>query len=161
MYYYIWALHYIGAVEQMEYEFQDFNIENHNIIFGGNSEEDILLSIPFAEETPQCIMDKLNKLINQGMEEWASLGTWNGILEQAHMPKAEDLLLNARMQISYDHNLGVKYYIAITITDFHIKPDMTGICIDKDVVVNSSSELYNDFVAYCRYQLDKLLFPVT
>lgn len=43
-------------------------------------------------------------------------------------------------------------------TDFEIKPDMTGICIDKDVLVSQSSELYNEFVAYCRYQLDKLLF---
>lgn len=74
------------------------------------------------------------------------------------MPEPKDLLLNARMQINYDHNLGVQYYIAITITDFEFKLDMTGICIDKDVLVNSSSGLHNGFVAYCRYQLDKLLF---
>ena len=92
------------------------------------------------------------------MDEWARLGTWDGILEQAYMPEPKDLLLNARMQINYGHNLGVRYYIAITITDFELKPDMTGICIDKDVLVDSPSELYNEFVAYCRYQLDRLLF---
>ena len=76
------------------------------------------------------------------------------------MPEPKDLLLNARMQISYDHNLGVQYYITITITDFELKPDMTGICIDKDVLVNSSFELCNEFVTYCRYQLDRLLFSM-
>lgn len=92
------------------------------------------------------------------MDEWARLGTWDGILEQVYMPEPKDLLLNAGMQISYDHNCGVQYYIAITITDFELKADMTGICIDKDVLVNSSSGLHNEFVAYCRYQLDRLLF---
>lgn len=43
-------------------------------------------------------------------------------------------------------------------TDFELKPDMTGIYIDKDVLVNSSSGLHNEFEAYCRYQLDRLLF---
>lgn len=139
-----------------QYNYTDFNIENHNIAFGGNSENDILISIPFAEDTPQCVKDRLNEVISQGMDEWARLGT----LVQAYMPKPKDLLLNARMQISYDHNLGVRYYIAIIITDFELKPDMTGICIDKDVLVNSSSELHNEFVAYCRYQLDRLLFSM-
>ena len=45
-------------------------------------------------------------------------------------------------------------------TDFELKPDMTGICIDKDVLVSPSSELYNEFVAYCRYQLDRLLSSI-
>ena len=43
-------------------------------------------------------------------------------------------------------------------TDFEMKPDMTGICIDKDALVTPSSGLYNGFVAYCRHQLDRLLF---
>lgn len=143
-----------------QYNYTDFNIENHNITFSGNSENDVLISIPFAEDTPQCVKDKLNEIISYGMDEWARLGTWDGILEQAYMPTPKDLLLNARMQISYGNDLGVRYYIAITITDFEFKSDMTGICIDKDVLVNSSSELYNAFVPYCRYQLDKHLFSV-
>ena len=144
----------------IQYNYTDFNIENHNITFSGNSEDDVLISIPFAEDTPQCVKDRLNEIISQGMDEWARIGTWDGILQQAYMPEPKDLLLDARIQISYNHNLGVQYYIAITITDFEMKPDMTGICIDKDALVNSSSELYNEFVAYCRYQLEKLLFHV-
>ena len=147
-------------VAHTKYNYKDFNIENHNITFGGNSEDNVLISIPFAEDTPQCIKDRLNEIISQGMDEWARIGTWDGILQQAYMPEPKDLLLNAGMQINYDHNLGVQYYIAITITDFEMKPDMTGICIDKDALVLPSSGLYNGFVAYCRYQLDKVLFPV-
>lgn len=145
-------------VAHTKYNYKDFNIENYNITFGGNSEDDILISIPFAEDTPQCVKEKLNDIISQCMDELESLGAWDGILQQAYMPEPKDLLLNARMQTNYGHNLGVQYYIAITITDFEFKLDMTGICIDKDVLVNSSSGLHNEFVAYCRYQLDKLLF---
>ena len=143
-----------------QYNYTDFNIENHNITFSGNSEDDILISIPFARDTPQCVKDRLNDIISQGMDEWTRLGTWDGILEQAYMPEPKDLLLNARMQINYVHNLGVQYYIAITITDFELKPDCTGICIDKDVLVSQSCGLHNEFVAYCRHQLDRLLFHV-
>ena len=145
-------------VAHTKYNYTDFNIENHNIIFSGNSEDDILISTPFAGDTPQCVKDRLNDIFGQGMDEWERLGTWDGILEQAYMPEPKDLLLNARMQINYDHNLGVRYYIVITITDFELNSDMTGICIDKDVLVSQSSGLYNEFVAYCRYQLDRLLF---
>lgn len=145
---------------KMQYNYTDFNIENHDITFEGNRDNDILISVPFESDTPQCIKEKLNGLINKGMEEWERLGTWNGILQQAHMPVPKDLLLNARMQINYDNESGVQYYIAITITDFELKPDMSGILIDKDVVMSPTAELYNEFVAYCRYQLDKLLFPV-
>ena len=145
-------------VAHTKYNYTDFNIENHNITFSGNSENDILISIPFAGDTPQCVKDRLNDIFGQGMDEWERLGTWDGILEQAYMPTPKDLLLNARMQINYDHNLGVRYYIVITITDFELNSDMTGICIDKDVLVSQSSGLYNEFVAYCRYQLDRLLF---
>lgn len=143
-----------------QYNYTDFNIENHSITFGGSNENDILISVPFAEDTPQCVKDRLNEIISQGMDEWAGLGTWDGILQQAYMPEPKDLLLNARMQISYDHNLGVRYYIAITVADLEVTPDMTGICIDKDDLMPPSSELHNEIVSYCRYQLDRLLFHV-
>ena len=65
-----------------QYNYTDFNIENHNIAFGGNSENDILISIPFAEDTPQCVKDRLNEVIGQGMDEWARLGTWDGIFSR-------------------------------------------------------------------------------
>lgn len=139
-----------------EFQYTDFNIENHNISFADSGEDGVLISIPFADDTPQCIKDKLNEIISQGMDEWARLGTWNGILK-GHMPVPKDLLLNARMQINYDYELGVQYYIAATITE--LRPDITGVWIDKDVLVTSSSELHNKVVSYCRYKLDKILFP--
>lgn len=102
-------------VAHTKYNYTDFNIENHNIIFSGNSEDDILISTPFAGDTPQCVKDRLNDIIGQGMDEWERLGTWDEILEQAYMPEPKDLLLNARMQINYGHNLGVRYYIALLL----------------------------------------------
>lgn len=143
-----------------QYNYTDFNIENHSITFGSNSENDILISVPFAEDTPQCVKDRLNEIISQAMDEWAGLGTWDGILQQAYIPEPKDLLLNAGMQINYTHYLGVRYYIAITVTDFELERNMTGICIDKDVLMPPSSELHNELVSYCRYQLDRLLFAV-
>lgn len=139
-----------------EFQYTDFNIENHNITFDDSGKDGVLISIPFADDTVQCIKDKLNEIISQGMDEWARLGTWNGIVK-GYMPAPKDLLLNARMQIRYDRELGVQYYIVATITE--LIPDVKEIWIDKEVLVTSSSELHNEVVSYCRYKLDKILFP--
>lgn len=90
------------------------------------------------------------------MDEWARLGAWNGILK-GYMPAPKDLLLNARIQIRYDHKLGVQYYIVATITE--LIPDEKEIWVDKEVLVTSSSELHNEIVSFCCYKLDKILFP--
>lgn len=140
-----------------KFQYIDFNIENHSITFDNAGEDGILISIPFAEDTPQCIKDKLNWIINKGMDEWARLEKWDGILK-GYMPTPNNLLLNARMQIRYDNELGVQYYIAATITE--LIPDMTGVWIDKDVLLSSPSELHNEVVSYCRYKLDKILFAL-
>lgn len=135
------------------YKYTDFNIENHDITFGCDGIKDILISIPFAEDTPQCIMDNLNEIINQAIDEWAE----DNIIER-RMPVPKELLLNARMQINYDSELGALYYIAITISD--LIPDINmGVWIDKDVCVNWESALHNDLIAYCRYKLERILFP--
>lgn len=141
----------------VQWNYTDFNIENHNITFDNSEKDGVLISIPFADDTAQCIKDKLNEIISQGMDEWARLGTWNGILK-GYMPAPKDLLLNARMQIRYDHELGVQYYIVATITE--LIPDVKEIWIDKEVLVTSLlPELHNELVSYCRYKLDKILFP--
>lgn len=144
----------------MKYAYSDFNIENHDITFGCDDEKNVLISIPFADDTPQCIKDKLNEVIAKGMEEWARLGKWDGI-SKGYMPFPDELLLNARIQINYDHELDVQYYIAATITE--LIPDDEELLIDKDVLVSpqisTPFELHSEVVSYCRYKLDKILFP--
>lgn len=140
-----------------ECQYTSFNIENHEIIFECSGDSGILVSISFTENTPQSIVDRLNGVIFHGMDEWSRLGTWNGLLK-GNVPEPKDLLLNAQMEISYDHELGVKYYIAITITDF--EPDATGTWIDKDICIDPADVLYHEMAEYCRDQLNKILFPV-
>ncbi len=134
-----------------------FNIENHEITFECSGNSGILVSIPFTENTPQSIVDRLNEAIFHGMDEWSRFGTWNGLLE-GNVPEPKELLLNAGMQISYDHESGVKYYIAVTITD--LEPDVVGTWIDKDICIDPADVLYHEIAEYCRNQLNKILFPV-
>lgn len=140
-----------------ECQYTKFNIENHEITFECSGDSGILVSIPFTENTPQSIVDKLNEVIFHGMDEWSRLGTWNGILK-GNVPESKDLLLNACMQMSYDHESGVKYYIAVTITD--LEPDVTGTWIDKDICIDPAAALDHEMAEYCREQLNKILFPV-
>lgn len=140
-----------------ECHYTKFNIENHEIIFGCSGDSGILVSIPFTKNTPQSIVDKLNEVIFHGMDEWSRLGTWNGLLK-GNMLEPKHLLLNARMQISYDHESGVKYYIAVTITDF--EPDAIGTWIDNDIRIDPADVLYHEMAEYCGEQLNKILFPV-
>ena len=145
----------------MKYAYSDFNIENHDITFGCDDEKNVLISIPFADDTPQCIKDKLNEVINSGIEEWLRLRTYGDGISTVNMPEPKDLLLNARIQINYDHELGVQYYIAATMTE--LIPDKEEFLIDKDVLVSpqisTPFELHSEVVSYCRYKLDKILFP--
>lgn len=140
-----------------ECHYTKFNIENHEITFECSGDSGILVSIPFTEYTPQSIVDKLNEVIFHGMDEWSRLGTWNGILKGS-VPEPKDLLLNARMEIKYDHVPGVHYYIVVTITD--LEPDAIGTWIDKDIRIDPADVLYHEMAEYCRQQLNKILFPV-
>lgn len=141
-------------MKNISYNYKKFNIENHNITFSTDG-EGVLISIPFADDTPHIIKNKLDEMIDQGINEWLE----NEILEGC-MPTAENLLLNARMQINYCYGEKPQYYIDVTITELFPEVGM-GVEIDKTCNIQAEdSELWNEFVAYCRYQLDKILFSV-
>jgi len=134
-------------------EYTKFNIENHKIEFDVSGENGILISIPFTDDTPQCIKDKLNDIIYQGMEEWSKTET------DIDIPKSEKLLLCVRMQVlcHNDEELSPQYYISVVITD------PIEYCVDIDKTVNIFSEtssFRNDFISYCQYQVNKILFPI-
>lgn len=140
---------------QERWNYTDFNMENHEITFDGEGNASVLISIPFENDTPQCIKDKLNEVIGLGMDEWLKCGTWDGLLKSC-IPNPKDLLLNARMQVNYKYAVDVEYLITIVITSIH-----NNLCIDKDVVIHPTDKLlHNEFASYCRYKLDKLLFPI-
>ena len=133
-------------------EYTKFNIENHKITFNSCDDETILISIPFTEDTPQCLKEKLNDIILQEMNKYLETVEcmWNPC----------NLVLNARMQVqSYnDEELNPQYYISITITD--LMPEIgDGTWIDKTVnIFSESSKFINEFKSYCRYQINKVLF---
>lgn len=133
-----------------ECEYTKFNIENSKIEFDISGDNGILISIPFMDDTPQSIKNKLNDIIYQEMNKYLET-----VEECMYMPCY--LKLNARIQIQYSNDgSNPQYYISMVITDI---PEMeSGTWIDKDVLVTSSSELHNETVAYCRYKLDKILF---
>ena len=84
-------------MKKLAYEFEDFNIGNHNIRFNTDG-EGVLISFPFTENTPAIIKNKLNDMIRRAM----NIYLMNSIIEGC-MPTAENLLLNASMQINQCH----------------------------------------------------------
>ena len=131
-------------------EYTKFNIESHKIEFSAD-ENGILISIPFADDTPQCIKDRLNDIIYQEMNKYLET------VECMSMPCC--LRLNARMQIQYSNNEAEPhYYLSIVITD--IPEIYAGTWIEKDVnIFSETSGFQNEFLTYCQYQLNSLLFP--
>lgn len=131
-------------------EYTKFNIENNNIEFSAD-EDGILISIPFADDTPQCIKDKLNDIIYQEMNKYLET------VECMSMPCC--LRLNARMQIQYSNKESAPhYYLAMVITD--ISEIQAGTWIDKDInVLSETLGFQNEFIAYCQYKVNKILFP--
>ena len=127
-------------------QYTKFNIENHKIEFSAD-EDGILISIPFAESTPQCIKDIIFHEMNKYLES----------LECMSMPCC--LRLNARMQIQYSNNESdTHYYLSMVITDI---PEIeAGTWIDKDIDISSETVGFqSEFISYCQYQVNKILFP--
>ena len=133
-------------------DYTKFNIENHNIGFAISGEDGILISIPFMDDTPQWIKDKLNDIIYQEMNKY--------LKTVRCMSKPCYLRLNASMQVQCynDGELEPQYYISMVITDI---PEIeSGTWIDKTVnIFSEASKRRNEFISYCQYQVNKLLFP--
>lgn len=131
-------------------EYTKFNIENHKIEFAAD-EDGILISIPFADDTPQCIKDKLNDIIYREMNKY---------LETVRcMSMPCNMRLNARMQIQCcNDESDPQYYLSMVITDI---PEMeAGTWIDESININSeTSRFQNEFIAYCQYKVNETLFP--
>ncbi len=131
-------------------EYAKFNIENHKIEFAAD-EDGILISIPFADDTPRCIKDKLNDIIYREMNKYLET------VECMSMPC--NLRLNARMQIQcYNDESDPHYYLSMVITDI---PEIeAGTWIDKDIdIYSEASSFQNEFIPYCQYKVNRFLFP--
>ena len=138
---------------KLSYKYTDFNIENHNIVFATDG-DGVLISIPFADDTPVRIKNKLNDVINQAVDEWLENNIVVGCI-----PTAENLLLNARMQINYCNSKRPQYYIDVLITDLCM-PFGGNLWIDGTCdVLSEAFDLREEFVTYCRNQLNNILFP--
>lgn len=130
-------------------EYTKFNIENHKITFDSCDGETVLISVPFTEDTPQCLKAKLNDIIFTEMNKY--LETVECMLNPCN------LVLNARMQVQCynDEEIDPHHYISITITDLI----GGGTWIDKTVnIFSESSKFINEFKSYCQYQVNKILF---
>ncbi len=131
-------------------EYTKFNIENRKMEFSAD-EDGILISIPFAEDTPQCIKDRLNDTIYQEMNKYLET------VECMSMPC--NLRLNARMQVQYSNKESDShYYLSMVITD--IPEIQAETWIDKDIDISSETVGFlSEFISYCQYQVNKTLFP--
>lgn len=139
-------------MEKLAYEFEDFNIENHNITFDTDG-EGVLISFPFTENTPAIITNKLNDMIRRAINRYLM----NSVIEGC-IPTAEYLLLNARMQINQCCGEKAQYYISLAISDLYPVIGMDVWIEETCNIYSESLEFRNEFIAYCRYQLDKMLF---
>ena len=139
-------------MEKLVYEFEDFNIENHNITFDTDG-EGVLVSFPFTENTPAIIKDKLNDMLRRAINRYLM----NSVIEGC-IPTAEYLLLNASMQINQCYGEKPQYYISLAISDLYPVIGMDVWIEETCNIYSESLEFRNEFIAYCRYQLDKMLF---
>lgn len=142
-----------------ECRYTNFHIENDKINFDGER-GNLLVSVPFAADTPECIVEKLNGMvyqeINRHLDSLKGVSIW--------MPcnwKPCNLVLNAGMQIQVSEDGGSfpQYYIAITITDY--LPELSvGTWIDKNISIDSETPGFrNEFMIYCRNKVEQVLFP--
>lgn len=140
--------------------YTNFHLENDKINFDGEGRE-LLVSVPFSDDTPECIVEKLNSMVYEEIRR--HLKSLEGV--SIWMPcnwKPCNLVLNARMQIQVceGDRMEPQYYIVITITDY--LPELcVGTWIDKAVDISSEAlDFRGQFISYCRNKVDQVLFPV-
>ena len=135
-------------------EYTKFNIENSTIEFVAD-ESGVLISVPFGDDTPQCIKDRLNDIIYEEIDN-IKMNKYKQTVECMPVPCC--LRLNARMQIQYCYNVNPQYYISVVITDI---PEIdAGTWIDRDMnIVSETSEFQHEFISYCKYKVKQILFP--
>lgn len=131
-------------------EYTNFNIENHEVEFDVSDDGNVIISIPFTENTPLRIEKFLNKTIFQEM--------CRCLKTVRCMPNPCILMLNASMQICYCNNkeLEPQYYISIVIKDIP-EVDVTT-WVDKTIDVKSK-KFFREFMLYCQFEMEKALFP--
>ena len=144
-----------------ECKYTKFHIENHEVTFEGDSGEGVCVSVPFADDTPQCIKEKLNSIIYQELNRHLELAECAGIWLPCNWLPC-NLMLNARMLTQYYNQnvLTTKYFISILITD--LQPGMgAGTWIDQTIdICNETTEFLNEFKSYCRDKVEQVLFPM-
>ena len=141
----------------INYEYTDFRMDNDGITFDGVMDGGVLISIPFADDTPKAIKNILYAMIRWNIDEWLRDNANNGyILVPGH------LMLNARMQITYDSSgASPSYCIAMVITDFTEVKNQQEIWIDDTYNIQvETPELRMEFKKYCQQKLNKVLFPI-
>ena len=141
----------------INYEYTDFRMDNDGITFDGVMDGGVLISIPFADDTPKAIKNILYAMIRWNIDEWLRDNANNGyILVPGH------LMLNARMQITYDsRGASPSYCIAMVITDFTEVKNQQEIWIDDTYNIQvETPELRMEFKKYCQQKLNKVLFPI-
>lgn len=138
-----------------ECAYTNFHVKcNQNITFScGEKGRDIIISIPITDDVPKCIKDKLNEVL------WESMN--NALKKQENfdcMFRPPVCTLDAKMQVIYDWELGVQYYLALEVRESEMYEE---VYFDDFVLIcKSDYELHNEFASYCRYKLDKILFPL-
>lgn len=128
--------------------------DNRKITFSGEEKgRDTTISIPITDEVPQCIKDKLNEVLWESMNNSLKGRGYFGCMFRPPV-----CTLDAKMQIIYDWELGVQYYLAFEVREAEMYGE---IYFDNHVLISTSDyELHNEFASYCRYKLDKILFPL-
>ena len=127
-------------MKKLAYEFEDFNIGNHNIRFNTDG-EGVLISFPFTENTPAIIKNKLNDIIRRAR----NIYLMNSIIDVC-MPTAENLILNASMQINQCHGEKPQYYISLVISDLYPEIGMDVWIEETCNIYSESQEFCNDFI---------------
>lgn len=142
----------MGHFTREECVYANYKKENGYLTFETNDKH-VLISIPVTDDISTCIEDKLNeilwKLTNKELDK---MGYFDCML------KPPSCVLDARVQVDYDLNSGVQYYIAIKVNESECWHE---IYFDERVLISPQDrELYNDMVSYCRRELNGRRFLI-
>lgn len=138
---------------ELKYKCLDFIIEPRKVLLEFTYKDGILISIPFLDNIPDCIKERLDQIVNYEFSEYLSNN-------QSSTLFPHDFTLDADLQLKNDKESGTQYFLSIMLLDLITKDAEDEILIQKSyLITHDDNEVYNAMKSYFQDYVNNTLFP--
>lgn len=137
---------------ELKYKYADFIVEPRKVLLEFTAKDGILIVVPHAYDTPECVKERLDQIINYEFSEYLSNN-------ESCMLCPKDFKLDADLVLENDKETGTQYFLSIIINDFMAKRAEDEIFIHKNyIITKDDGAVYGAMKLYFQNYVNNTLF---